>query len=286
MKTKIYYIFLAPSVLILFVVFIFPSIYTLSISFFDFRSGTSMGKVSFIGLGNYAKTILSPRFLHSIWITFYNLALVLTGSMLIGFITAHIFHQDFPARSIARSLAVIPMMATPAAIALLMVVMYHPTVGVINYILTLVGIPPQLWSYGPKSVIPSISLVQIWQFTPLAMLFILGGLASLPEEPYEAATVDGATWLQKLWYITLPLLRPHIFVCAMILTIDTVQQFDLIYIMTRGGPGISSETMNILLYDTAFSYYYFSEASAIGMLFLIIIFVPVFILLLFRQGKK
>ena len=284
MNKKLYYLLLLPSLIIILVIFVFPIIYTTLISFHEFNL-VSTEKPVFVGLDNYKKVILSPRFRHAVLVTFYNLSLVITSTILLGFITALIFHQSFPARSVARTFAVIPMMATPAAIGLIMMTMYHPTLGVANYFLSFIGIPPQLWSYGPKSVIPAISLIQIWRYTPLAMLFMLGGLASIPEEPYEAATVDGATWWQKVRYITLPLLRPHIFVAAMILMIDVMKQFEIIFVMTKGGPGTASETINILLYLQAFSYFYIGEASALGLVFVAIMMAMILILLRYRRRK-
>src|SRR5205823_9125331 len=139
----------------------------------------------------------------------------------------------------------LPMMATPVAVALVWTMMFHPQLGVLNYLLSLVGIPPQLWVFDPGTVIPSLVLVETWQWTPLVMLIVLGGLAALPTEPYEAAQLDGASEWQLFRYITLPLLAPFLVVAAVIRTIDAIKAFDTIYVISQGGPGTASETINL-----------------------------------------
>ena len=108
--------------------------------------------------------------------------------LVLGTIAALIFHREFPFRGVLRAIFTMPMMATPVAVALVWTMMFHPQQGVLNYLLSLVGLPPSLWVYSPTLVIPSLVLVEIWHWTPLVMLIVLGGLAALPIEPYESAT--------------------------------------------------------------------------------------------------
>ena len=121
-------------------------------------------------------------------------------------------------RGFLRGIFIMPMMATPVAIALVWTMMFHPQLGVLNYLLSLVGLPPQLWVFHPATVIPSLVLVETWQWTPLVMLIVLGGLAAIPTEPYESAQIDGASFWQMFRYITLPLITPFLFIAAMIRT--------------------------------------------------------------------
>jgi multiple sugar transport system permease protein len=182
-----------------------------------------------------------------------------------------------------RAIFIMPMMATPVAIALVWTMMFHPQLGVLNYLLSLVGIPPQLWVFHPATVIPSLVLVETWQWTPLVMLIVLGGIAALPTEPYESAQIDGAGMWQMFRYITLPLILPFIFIAAMIRTIDAVKSFDIIFAITQGGPGSASETINIYLYSVAFVYYDLGYGSAIAVIFFVLIIVLAAILLYLRQ---
>ena len=192
--------------------------------------------------------------------------------LMFGTFAAVVFHANFPGRGVLRGIFIMPMMATPVAIALVWTMMFHPQLGVLNYLLSLVGMPPQLWVFHPATVIPSLVLVETWQWTPLVMLIVLGGLAAIPTEPYESAQIDGANLWQMFRYITLPLVMPFLFIAAMIRMIDAVKSFDIIFAITQGGPGSASETINLYLYSVAFSYYDLGYGSAIAvMLFLLIV---------------
>jgi multiple sugar transport system permease protein len=164
--------------------------------------------------------------------------------------------------------------------------MFHPQLGVLNYILSLVGIGPSEWVFSPNTVIPTLVLVEVWHWTPLVMLIVLGGLAAMPREPFEGAEIDGANAWQKFRYITLPLILPFMMVAVIIRSIDALKSFDIIYAMTQGGPGTASETINIYLYNVAFSYYDIGYGSAIAVVFFIIIIVMSLVLLHLRQRSR
>jgi multiple sugar transport system permease protein len=189
----------------------------------------------------------------------------------LGTAAAMIFHREFPFRGVLRGVFIMPMMATPVAIALVWTMMFHPQLGVLNYLLSLVGIPPQLWVFNPNTVIPSLVLVETWQWTPLVMLIVLGGLAAIPTEPYESAQIDGANFWQMFRFITLPLIMPFLFIAGMIRMIDAVKSFDIIFAITQGGPGSASETINVYLYSVAFVYYDLGYGSAIAVVFFLLI---------------
>jgi multiple sugar transport system permease protein len=174
-------------------------------------------------------------------------------------------------------------MATPVAIALVWAMMFNPQLGILNYLLSLTGLPQQSWIYSQSTVIPSLALVETWQWTPLIMLIVLGGLASLPREPYEGAEIDGASAWQQFRYITLPLIMPVIMVAVIIRSIDALKSFDIIFAMTQGGPGTASETINIYLYNVAFSYYDIGKGSAVAVVFFAVIIALALLLLHLRQ---
>ncbi len=205
--------------------------------------------------------------------------------MLLGVWAAVCFASQFKLRGLARTLFVLPMMATPVAIALVWTMMFHPQLGVLNYLLTSVGLPPSSWVYDSSTVIPTLVMVETWQWTPLVMLIVLGGIASLPQEPYEAAILDGASAWQMFRHITLPLAWPFIMVATVIRLIDALKTFDTIYVITLGGPGTSSETLNILLYQTAFAYYDLGYGSAIVVVFFLLILLISLLLLRVRQRE-
>ena len=141
-------------------------------------------------------------------------------------------------------------------------------------------------SFNPNTVIPSLVAVETWQWTPLVMLIVLGGLASMPREPFESAEIDGANAWQQFRYLTLPMISPFIMVAAIIRSIDALKSFDIIYAMPQGGPGTASETINIYLYNTAFAYYDIGYSSAMAIVFFVIIVAMSLALLMLRQRMQ
>jgi len=161
--------------------------------------------------------------------------------------------------------------------------MFHPQLGVLNYLLTSVGLPPSEWVYSPGTVIPTLVLVETWQWTPLVMLIVLGGLASLRQDPYEAADLDGASAWQAFRHVTLPLVWPFILSAAVIRGIDALKAFDTIFVISNGGPGTASETLNILLYLQAFSFYDMGYASSVVVVFFALILLITMLMLWTRR---
>ena len=272
-----------PAMIVIVAVIMFPWMFTLWMSVFDWKIGSI---AHFVGIDNYVNLAKNQRFLESIVHTFYFTALAVVVPLVLGTISALIFHRQFPYRGVLRAVFIMPMMATPVAIALVWTMMFHPQQGVLNYLLSLVGITPLLWVYSPTLVIPSLVLVEVWHWTPLVMLIVLGGLASLPTEPYESARLDGASEWQLFRYITFPLVAPFIVVAAVIRTIDALKAFDTIYVISSGGPGTASETINLYLYLQAFAFYNIGNASAVVVVFFVLILVMAMLLLYVRQRAK
>jgi len=275
-----YWPFVVPALVVIAAVIVFPWVFTLWMSV---NSWTLGQPVVFAGLDNYTRLLVDMRFWESLWHTALYTLLAVVAPLFLGTLAALIFDAQFPFRGLLRGVFVMPMMATPVAIALVWTMMFHPQLGVLNYLLSLVGIGPQEWIYNQNSVIPSLVLVETWQWTPLIMLIVLGGLAAVPREPYESAEIDGANAWQKFRYLTLPMIAPFLMIGVMIRSIDAVKSFDIIYAMTQGGPGTASETINIYLYNTAFSYYDIGYGSAMAVVFFIIIVALSFVLMMIRQ---
>ncbi len=275
--------FAYPALLITAAVIVFPWIFTIYMSFYDWKIGQAR---EFVGFANFTKLANDPRFIESIGHTLYFTALAVILPVIFGTIAALIFNERFPLRGLFRAIFILPMMATPVAVALVWTMMFHPQLGVLNYLLSLVGIPPQLWVYSPDTVIPSLVAVEVWHWTPLVMLIVLGGLASVPVEPYESAKIDGASAWQMFRHITLPLIMPFILVAVVIRMIDALKAFDTIFVITSGGPGTASETINIYLYLQAFSFYNIGYASAVTIVFFVLIILLTLVLLFLRQKAK
>ncbi|MEF0942236.1 carbohydrate ABC transporter permease [Rhizobium sp. BR 362] len=275
-----YWPFVIPALVVIAAVIVFPWVFTLWMSINSWTLGQSQ---SFAGFANYVRLATDARFWEALWHTVLYTGLSVIAPVFLGTLAALIFDAQFPLRGFLRGIFVMPMMATPVAIALVWTMMFHPQLGVLNYLLSFVGIGPQEWIYNQFSVIPSLVLVETWQWTPLVMLIVLGGLAAVPREPYESAEIDGANAWQKFRYLTLPMIAPFLMIAVIIRSIDAVKSFDIIYAMTQGGPGTASETINIYLYNTAFAYYDIGYGSAMAVIFFILIVVLSFVLLMARQ---
>ena len=278
-----YWPFILPAGIVVFAVILFPWMFTLFMSVHDWHIG---GDRAFVGLQNFARMAGDERFLWAAVRTLYFTAMSVFFPVVLGVAAAVCFHRNFPGRGIARTIFIMPMMATPVAIALVWTMMFHPQLGVLNYLLTSMGLPPSAWVYANSTVIPTLVMVETWQWTPLVMLIVLGGLASLPTDPYEAAVLDGARPWQVFWHVTLPLVWPFIMVAAVIRGVDALKAFDTIFVISNGGPGTSSETLNILLYLEAFSFYDMGYASAIVVVFFVIIMMVTLLMLHFRQKGR
>src|SRR6478752_1628572 len=280
LRPRSYWPFVLPALIVVLAVIVFPWVFTIWISLNEWKVGAP---TTFVGLSNYLRMPNDPRFIEAVGHTPVYTVLSVILPLALGTLAAVVFHQKFPLRGFLRGLFIMPMMATPVAIALVWTMMFHPQLGVLNYLLSLAGIPPQLWVFHPATVIPSLVLVETWQWTPLVMLIVLGGLAAIPIEPYESAQIDGAGFWQMFRYITLPLITPFLFIAAMIRMIDAVKSFDIIFAITQGEPGSASETIHLYLYSVAFVYYYLGYGSAIAVVFFILIVILAAVLLYLRQ---
>jgi multiple sugar transport system permease protein len=283
LKSRRYLMFAMPALVAIAAIIVFPWIFTLIMSVMEFRVG---GGVSFVGLENYAKLARDERFLESIGRTVWFTVLAVIFPIVLGTAAALIFHREFPWRGVLRTVFVMPMMATPVAVALVWTMMFHPQLGVLNYLLSVIGLPAHAWVYDPNTVIGTLVMVEVWHWTPLVMLIVLGGLAGLPTDPYDSATIDGATGWQMFRYITLPLILPYVMIALVIRTIDALKVFDTIFVITQGGPGTASETMNVFLYLQAFQFYNLGYASAVVVIFFVMIVALSLLLLFMRQRLK
>lgn len=272
-KTQLFpYFLIIPSIIILVVVTLFPFLYNIWISLHKFYL-LFPKDIQFIGLANYLTALTQKEF----WETFLTTILFTGGGVAIefflGFLIALLLSWDFKGKNILRTLFLIPMIITPIAVGNMWKLMYSPTLGIINYLLSFLGIRNLEWVADPKWALFSLVIVDAWQWTPFLSLIFLAGIISLPREPFEAALVDGASSLKTLRYIILPLLKPVFIVGLLFRLIDSLRTFDIIYSLTGGGPIRSTETFNIFIYLRAFRDLQigYSSSLTLMLLFLIII---------------
>ncbi|MBD3306118.1 ABC transporter permease subunit [candidate division KSB3 bacterium] len=272
-EKKYAYFYILPGVFVLALITLAPFIYDVILSFTN-KSLASAKPPAFIGFANYKDVVMSKYFWIAVWKTLHYSVVAVVIEMVLGFILALLFQVEFRGKIIIRSLLLLPMVATPIAISFLWKIMYNPNSGVINYFLNLLHLPDIAWLGSEKTAMLSVILVDVWQWTPFVFIIISAGLASLPEEPFEAAVVDGASLGQMLWHIMLPLLKPILIIALLFRVVDSFKAFDLIYVLTGGGPGISTETLNIHVFLNGFKYLNMGYAAALS------IFLIVFIILI------
>lgn len=274
-------LFIAPAATVLLLMLVFPFAYTGYLSLFEWFAAGPPPR--FAGLDNYVALLGDARFLNALARTLVFTALAVTLEVVLGVALALMFARPFIGRGPARTIFLLPMVATPVAISLVWLLMFDPASGVLNYLLKLVGLPPSLWVNDSFWALPALVLVDVWQWTPIVMLMVLGGLTALPTEPFEAARIDGASYFQTFRYLTLPMLRPYIVVAALFRGIDALKTFDSIYVITRGGPNFASETLNLYIYATAFDYLHFGSSSAMLVVFFLIVLALSVALIAFRR---
>ncbi|MDD3929610.1 MAG: sugar ABC transporter permease [Sphaerochaeta sp.] len=263
------YLFPLPAVIFVVVLMVFPVGYTFFLSFTDW-SLTSGRPLSVVGLKSYLQVLQEPRFLEALGRTFYFTFGSVIVEMVLGTVLALALNRSFKGKGVVKTLLLLPLVATPVAIGIVWNLFYDPTIGILNYVLSVLKLPQSGWVSDAKTVMPSLIIVDIWQWTPMITIIVLAGLAGLSSEPYESAMVDGANARQVLFRITLPMLMPTILTAVILRAIDALKTYDIIYSMTGGGPGYASENLNVLAFKYSFEYFRMGQ-SAVMLVFLFLI---------------
>ena len=269
------WLFPLPAVIAIIILILGPVLANVYISLHDWFIG---GTPKFIGLGNFSRALHDGRFWNGLKNTFYFTGIAVPVEMVLGLGIAVLFNRDFRGKALVRTISLLPMVATPVAIALIWALMFNPSLGVLNYFLQSVGLPRSLWVASSQFAIPSLTLVDIWEWTPMVALILLAALQGVPSELYEAALIDGAGPLQAFRFITLPSIRSAAVVALILRAIDALKTFDIIYVITQGGPGTASETLNVFAFKTGFEFFRAGYAASL-LIFLLVAVLGVSILL-------
>lgn len=278
------WVFTLPAVLFILLMVAYPLFYTGRLSFFEW-SMSAVTPPKYVGLDNYVALFQDHRFWNALKVTFYHTSVSLVLETVLGVGIAILFSRKFKGGRIVKTVMMLPMVATPVSIALVWLLIYEPSIGFANQMLKGLGIETQEWLGSVTQVIPSLILIDVWEWTPFVALIVIAGLASLPTDPYESAEVDGANAWQKLRYITLPLLTPTIITAVTLRVIDLLKTFDTIYATTQGGPNFASQTLNILVYDLAFQNFKLGSASALLVIFFVLILSVILVLTSIRKRQ-
>ena len=278
------YLFLTPAFAILLVFLIFPLFWNIYISFHDVSFITILKNWEYTGWKNFIDLFSDPNFYTSLKITVLFVAGSVATQFALGMLMAVILSQKVRAAGVFRAIFVIPwtISAVIAAFSFKFILDYN--FGILNYILQQIGLQPVGWLTDPNIVIWSLVLANMWYGTPFTMLFITAGLFSINPSIYEAAVIDGATKLRSFRHITLPLLRPFIVINLILITMWSVNFFDLQLVMTGGGPLFASTTASLYMYRQAFEFGLLSKGAAAGIILIIINISVAFVYLkLFRR---
>jgi multiple sugar transport system permease protein len=268
------YLLILPTFIVLIGVIVYPLVTAIDMSFHQIiLTKPQLGR-PFIGLDNYTAVILAPFFSNAIQKTIVWTGVNLVVQLVLGTAIALLLHEQFVGRSIVRGLMLIPWV-TPSVVAVLSWTwMYDGSFGIINDVLVRLGLIERgvAWLGNTATAMPSVIIESVWKGTPFVMIMILAALQAVPHELMDAAKVDGADAWQRFAHITLPLIMPTMMIAATLTTIYTFNNFNSIWLMTEGGPLRATETLTILVYNTAFRSFDLGQASAIGVVSLLILF--------------
>lgn len=264
------YALVAPAIILFVLLVVYPMFSTIYLSLFDY--GLTDARIRFVGLGNFVELTQDAVF----WRSLRNNLTILIVSVIfqvgLGLILAALIDRGIRwGKGLARTLNFAPVVMSAVAVGILWQLIYDPTVGLANLFVRALGLTPptQGWLGDPNIVIYSILVVACWQYTGYVMIIILAGMQSVSQELYEAAEIDGATELRKFFHITLPSIRNVNIAVILITMIGAIKVFDLVYILTRGGPANASQVMGTYIYYNAFTVNQAGYASAISVVLLV-----------------
>ena len=259
-----------PGLAALSLIVVFPLLFTIFTSAYDYTL-LHRRYDTFVGLENYREAFAADYFGESLWVTLKFVIAVVVLEFLLGFTVALMLNSVIRFKDVYYLILLMPLLINPVVVALIWRMFLHPELGIVNWLLSLIGIGPVNWLGDVRIAFWTVVLVDIWHQVSFMIVLLLAGLSALPREPYEAARMDGASTLQAFFHVTLPLMRPVIVVTLLIRLIFAVKTFDLVFIMTRGGPGTSTDLISYFIYRSAFFGLNIGQASAISVVLLVIV---------------
>ncbi len=263
------WILVLPCVALLLGVGLYPTIYVFMLSFCKYKAGSPL---RFVGFNNYLRAFQTPRFWRGLYITGWFVFFSVGVQLGLGFGVAMALQRvNRRFRQIATTLMLIPMMIAPTVVGVLWKMIYKARYGALNYLLEMVGIQGPDWLADKTAALAGLLIADIWEWTPYMAILLLAGLQSLPRETYEAAYVDGSSPWQAFKNMTIPLMKPFIFLAVFLRIIDAWKTFDLVFGVTRGGPGDFTESIAWYTYKVGFTYFDSGLAAALSVLQLLVI---------------
>ncbi len=271
-RPREHWLYVLPAVVVLAVIVVGPTIFLYWVSLTTYELGTGAAGAQFVGLENYV-WLLGGRlgtFWRSLSVSLRFMVGAVSLELVLGLALALLFNGEFPGKRLVLASLVIPLAVAPSIVSLMWKLMYNTEYGVLNYLLGFLGLKVNWLGY--EAALLSTILVDVWQWTPFMALIIYAGLQALPQEPLEAASVDGATPVQTFFHVVLPLLGPILSIALALRCIDALKLFDLPYGLTQGGPGDATELLSLHIYRLGFQHTgWIGIASANGVLLLLLV---------------
>lgn len=272
-ERKLAYLLVLPSFILILGLVIYPLFY----SFYLSMTSRSLLDLSgrFIGFNNYFSLFHDPKFVHSVWNTVYFTIVSLAIQMTLGMAIALLLNLNFRGKNLMRTIVLIPWAIPTIVNAVMWQWIYNPNYGALNGFLVSLGLIDsyKIWLGTPLLAMNMVILADTWRMTPLYVIMFLAGLQTIPKDLYEAAEIDGAGSLKRFRFVTLPLMKPMILVVLVLRTMQTFRVFDIIYILTNGGPADGTMVLTYLAYSNSFKFLNFGYGSAVSFLIALIIIV-------------
>jgi multiple sugar transport system permease protein len=277
----------APAIGLLFVMNIFPLMWSFGLSFFNFRANR-IAPPSFTGLSNYEQILTDATVWERLHTTALVVVLTVGSQMIIGFLLALLFEKEFPGRRVLLMLVLTPMMLSFVAVGAFFRYYYEPTFGLLSQAVRLFTGQPFILLDTPTGALAGIVFADAWMWSPFVMLLVLAGLVSVPKYLYEAAEIDRASWWRRFTTITFPYIRGLLLLALLFRTIEAFKLFDVVFLITDGGPGTSTETIAVYVYRLAFQYFRTSQSSALVyiLLFIVIVLTNLYLYFVKRRAAE
>ena len=259
-----------PAIAVLFIMNIFPLLWSFGLSFFNYRANRQ-NIPEFRWLRNYERVLTDD----DVWERFQTTAIIVGSSvclqLIVGFLLALLFAKVFPLRRILLMLVLTPMMLSFVSVGVFFKLYYEPTFGLVSYFINQFASEPWVQLATPAGAIAGIVIADAWMWSPFVMLLVLAGLVSVPKYLYEAAEIDRASAWRTFWTITFPYIKSLLLLAVLFRTIETFKLFDIVYIITEGGPGSSTETIAVYVYRLAFQFFRTSQSAALAYIILFVV---------------
>ncbi len=264
-------LFVGPAVLVMAAACLYPVLSAFQLSLFDWSMGTPWSSARWVGIDNFVSAFSNPRVWSSLWTTLMFAAVCVSIEMALGIGLALALEHPVRGMAFFRTLFILPMMIAPIAVGLTWRYLFDAQFGLINAVLALFGISAKIWLADPQLAFISIVIADVWQWTPFVFIMVIAALANVDSAVIEASRIDGASWFQMTFLVKLPMIMHVIAITLMMRLIDAFRVLEVIYVLTFGGPGDSTEILSLHIYKTAFIGQQLGVAGAVSVLLLVVV---------------